>query len=49
MRNSSLRVLAYHRVIEPQNDYASNPSLVSATPIAFEQQVQYLVERYTVV
>jgi colanic acid/amylovoran biosynthesis glycosyltransferase len=46
---SSLRVLAYHRVIEPGDDSLPNPSLVSATPSVFAQQIAHLAARYRVV
>jgi glycosyltransferase involved in cell wall biosynthesis/peptidoglycan/xylan/chitin deacetylase (PgdA/CDA1 family) len=44
---SSLRVLMYHRVIDPGAAPCS-PSLVSATPRAFEEQARLLARRYRV-
>jgi colanic acid/amylovoran biosynthesis glycosyltransferase len=49
MRSSSLRVLAYHRVTEPGRTPTPNPSLVSATPAVFEQQMRHLARRFRVV
>jgi peptidoglycan/xylan/chitin deacetylase (PgdA/CDA1 family) len=49
MKRSLLRVLAYHRVIEPTDASMPNPSLISATPADFERQMRFLAERYRVV
>lgn len=49
MTASSLRVLAYHRIAEPGQLGAGNPSLISATPAVFERQIEHLVTRYRVV
>lgn len=40
-----LRVLAYHRVRETAPGFDFDPALVSATPAAFREQMQYLRER----
>ncbi len=45
--NRPLRVLMYHRVLDPGAATCS-PSLVSATPAAFEEQVRLLARRYRV-
>jgi peptidoglycan/xylan/chitin deacetylase (PgdA/CDA1 family) len=49
MTGSSLRVLAYHRIADVGETPAGNPSIVSATPEAFERQMQHLLARYRVV
>ena len=48
MTTSALRVLTYHRVLEPDAAEASNPSLVSATPAVFAEQMRHLARRYRV-
>ena len=49
VKSANLRVLAYHRVVAPGSIPAPNPSLVSATPAGFEQQMRHLAKRYRVV
>lgn len=46
--STRLRVITYHRILEP-TDPAANPTLVSATPESFERQVRHLASRYRVV
>jgi peptidoglycan/xylan/chitin deacetylase (PgdA/CDA1 family) len=46
---SRLRVLGYHRVIDIANPIASDPGVISASPLGFEQQMEYLARRYRVV
>lgn len=41
-----LRILTYHRVIELTGPSVLNPRLVSATPAAFEQQMQWLTRHF---
>ncbi len=48
MTESRLRVLTYHRILEP-TDTGVNPSLHSATPVTFERQIRHLAKRYRVV
>ena len=49
MTDSVLRVLTYHRVIDPASQPPPNPSLVSATPRVFERQIALLSKKYRVV
>ncbi len=44
-----LRVLTYHRVDRPEARPELNPSLISATPEAFETQMRWLAAQYRVV
>ena len=44
-----LRVLTYHRVAELGETATLSPSMISATPRAFDQQMRYLAERFRVV
>ena len=46
---SVLRVLTYHRVIEPGDPSAPRPASVSATPSVFERQMRHLAGSYRVV
>ena len=46
MRRPVLRVLTYHRVLDPAGAAASDPALVSATPAVFDRQMRHLAERY---
>lgn len=42
-----LRILVYHRVRTPQSEnILSDPSLISATPQQFEQQIRYVQKNY---
>jgi len=41
-----LRILTYHRVANPSDTPAMDPSLVSATPQAFREQMVHLKRRY---
>jgi glycosyltransferase involved in cell wall biosynthesis/peptidoglycan/xylan/chitin deacetylase (PgdA/CDA1 family) len=49
MRSSVLRVVTYHRVLDRSDASRCSPSLVSATPAAFEREMQWLARRYRVV
>ncbi|MBP1635084.1 MAG: glycosyltransferase [Acidobacteria bacterium] len=42
----ALRVLMYHRVLDPGGSKACSPSVVSATPAAFEAQMRHVARRY---
>jgi peptidoglycan/xylan/chitin deacetylase (PgdA/CDA1 family) len=44
-----LRVLTYHRVDEPEARPALDPTLLSATPAAFDEQMRILAAQYHVV
>jgi peptidoglycan/xylan/chitin deacetylase (PgdA/CDA1 family) len=44
-----VRILTYHRVIDPNHPTVGYPALVSATPAAFDRQMQYLARHYNVV
>ena len=46
---STLRVLTYHRIVDPMSTPLANPSLISATPADFDRQMQYLAKHYKVV
>ena len=48
-RPDLLRVLTYHRVDEPEAHPTLCPSLISASPADFEQQMAYVADNYTVV
>ena len=48
-RVDRLRVLAYHRVTEPDVEPSPCPGLVSATPRRFAEQMDFLAENYRVV
>ena len=43
-----LRVLMYHRVLDPSAANACSPSVISATPAAFERQMRSVARRYRV-
>ncbi len=49
MSAHDLRVLTYHRVVDPADARDCDPALISATPGDFERQVQYLAAHYNVV
>lgn len=49
MSRHVLRVITYHRVLDGGASTVCNPSLVSATPAGFEQQMRFLARRYRVV
>jgi colanic acid/amylovoran biosynthesis glycosyltransferase len=49
MSDRSLRVLAYHRIVESLDSPGVNPSLVSATAVDFERQMLHLARFYRVV
>lgn len=49
MTTSVLRVLTYHRVIDPGHPSAPRPASVSATPAGFDRQMRHLARRYQVV
>ena len=44
-----MRILTYHRVIDPADPRVGYPGLVSATPAAFERQIRYLERYYDIV
>ncbi len=48
-RTDLLRVLTYHRVDRPAARPALSPRLISATPAAFAQQMDYLAANYHVI
>ncbi|MEQ1760645.1 MAG: glycosyltransferase [Vicinamibacterales bacterium] len=45
----TLRVLTYHRVMEPRLATSCDPTLISATPSGFDAQMRHLAKRYRVV
>jgi len=47
--SAALRVLTYHRVMDPRLATGCDPSLISATPEGFDAQMRLLASRYTVV
>src|SRR5688500_15573429 len=47
-RQNILRVLTYHRIDEYHSRPHLNPALISATPPAFREQMQFLAENYRV-
>ena len=49
MTHSLLRVLTYHRVLEPTHPCLPRPAGISATPRVFEQQMRHLARHYRVV
>jgi peptidoglycan/xylan/chitin deacetylase (PgdA/CDA1 family) len=49
MTNVSLRVLTYHKVMDPDRMQHGDPSLISATPAAFDEQMRHVATRYRVV
>ncbi len=49
MTSRSLRVLMYHRVLDPAESSTRDPALISATPEAFERQMRHLSRWYTAV
>ena len=48
-RSGLLRVLTYHRVDEPAARPWLDPSLISATPEVFDEQMRYLSKNYNLV
>ena len=44
-----VRILTYHRVIDPADGSVGHPGLVSATPAAFERQIRYLERHHDIV
>lgn len=48
-KDPRVRILTYHRVVDPGHPSVGHPGLVSATPAAFERQVRYLERYYDVV
>jgi predicted ATP-grasp superfamily ATP-dependent carboligase/peptidoglycan/xylan/chitin deacetylase (PgdA/CDA1 family) len=44
-----VRILTYHRVIDPAHPSVGYPGVVSATPAAFERQMRYLERYYDIV
>jgi peptidoglycan/xylan/chitin deacetylase (PgdA/CDA1 family) len=48
-RTDLVRVLTYHRVAWPEERPSLDPTLISATPAAFEQQIQLLASSYNVI
>jgi peptidoglycan/xylan/chitin deacetylase (PgdA/CDA1 family) len=49
MRGATLRILMYHRVIEPSDVGTADPALISATPAGFARQILHLAAHYRVV
>lgn len=49
MTDSVLRVLTYHRVLDPADLGSADPKLISATPEAFERQMRVVAQRYRAV
>ena len=49
MRAPSLRILTYHRVLDPGRADTRDPSTISATPDGFERQMRYVAKWYDVV
>jgi peptidoglycan/xylan/chitin deacetylase (PgdA/CDA1 family) len=49
MSAAPLRVLMYHRVVEPNDGIDGNPSVISATPSTFDRQMRHLAKHYRVV
>lgn len=47
-QHSMLRILTYHRVLDSANGAGVNPSLVSAVPRVFDQQMRHLAKNYRV-
>jgi O-antigen/teichoic acid export membrane protein/peptidoglycan/xylan/chitin deacetylase (PgdA/CDA1 family) len=47
--STSLRVLMYHRIVDPQAITSTHVSVVSATPTEFSRQMRVLQRRYQVV
>ena len=47
--SGTLRVLTYHRVVDPDAATHGSPTVVSATPAAFDRQMRHLARRYRVV
>ncbi|MEN6409564.1 MAG: polysaccharide deacetylase family protein [Anaerolineaceae bacterium] len=46
-RKNLLRILVYHRIVDrPSENTLSDPSLISATPEQFEQQMSYVRQNY---
>jgi peptidoglycan/xylan/chitin deacetylase (PgdA/CDA1 family) len=48
MSDSRLRVLTYHRVLDPAQTPTLNASVISATPAAFTRQMRHLAAHYRV-
>jgi peptidoglycan/xylan/chitin deacetylase (PgdA/CDA1 family) len=48
MHDSVLRVLTYHRVVDPADSSAARSAGVSATPADFDMQMRHLARRYRV-
>jgi peptidoglycan/xylan/chitin deacetylase (PgdA/CDA1 family) len=49
MTGALLRVLMYHRVVDPRDAIGSNPSVISATPETFAEQMRHVARYYRVV
>ena len=49
MNSTPPRVLMYHRVVDPVRAVGGNPTVVSATPMAFDRQMRHLARHYRVV
>jgi glycosyltransferase involved in cell wall biosynthesis/peptidoglycan/xylan/chitin deacetylase (PgdA/CDA1 family) len=49
MATDVLRVLTYHRVLEPTDRSDPRPASISATPATFEQQMRHVAKRYRAV
>jgi peptidoglycan/xylan/chitin deacetylase (PgdA/CDA1 family) len=49
MTDVLLRVLTYHKINEPSRERNGDPSLISATPEAFDAQMRHVAARYRAV
>jgi len=47
--HNKLRVLTYHRIIDPTDDFIQHRGVISAIPENFERQVKFLVKNYNLI
>jgi len=47
--HNKLRILTYHRIINPTDDFIQHRGAISATPENFERQVKFLVKNYNLI
>ena len=47
--HNKLRILTYHRIINPTDDFIQHRGVISATPENFERQVKFLVKNYNLI
>lgn len=47
--HNKLRILAYHRIINPTDDFIQHRGVISATPENFERQIKFLVKNYNLI